>query len=281
MKNFEFKRFGRVLSRDIQENRTKNLRAFFSLYVANLAIIGFNFYTPSRYGLPDMDKALGESLLLGKTNGVITMFFFFLFYFVLSQTFSNFRTKQLRISNLMLPATNLEKYLSRVVQSTFVYAVAFCVAFVLADLTRMMLFPLWGHSFGSLVPNMWQGVCDLFSYWCYADFGRSLGGTTVGWFVVFGIAFYLWSFSCYLLGGAFFRKRAFLYTILLLVGSGILLGLAVDFGRNTLGIHFVIVKGTAMPLLACLFGVLTCLNVWLSYRLFKRMQVIPRKILRK
>lgn len=278
MKDFEFKRFGRVLRRDILENRTKTLRAFASLYLANLAVIGFNLYGPSRDGLngfmPGSDFA--EKMLLSKVAAFVLMLFAFVFYFSVSQTFSNLRTKQMRIASLMLPATNLEKYLSRLLQSTLGYAVAFFAAFVLADLTRMLLFPLLGHSFGSLVPYLTESLFNGFP-WTVSQLNETDYGIVGWWWLALGVSYVLWLLSYYLLGSAVFRRRAFLYSLLVLIGAFIAFGLGVDFIHHTMNLR-IRFTAHAVPYVACVLTALACFNVWLSYRLFKRIQVIPRKL---
>lgn len=277
MKHFEFRRFGRILAHDIQENRTKNLRDFAWLYVANFLLIAAYFYTPSREGLDGMPAGLAEDILFSRTNAAVLICFTLVSYYAMSRVFSNFRTKQLRIANLMLPGTNLEKYLSRILQYTVFYVVAFFVAYVLADLTRMLVFPVFGHSFPSLVPNMVEGIADIVSGWHSIYNRTALPGVSAGEIMALSVVANVWSYSCMLLGSAFYRKRAFLYT--LLTGLGIFIAMGV-LGDLFLGnIHFSLEN----PFLwmSVVFGVLACVNVWLSYRLFIRMQVIPYKYLRK
>lgn len=277
MKHFEFRRLGRVLAHDIQENRTKNLRDFAWLYVANFLVIASFFYSPSREGLDAMPAGLAEDILFSRTNAAVLICFSLLSYYAVSRVFSNFRTKQLRIANLMLPGTNLEKYLSRVLQYTVFYVVAFFAAFVLADLTRMLVFPVFGHSFPSLVPNMVEGIGSIVSGWHSINNQGTFPRVSAGEIMLLSVMANVWSYSCMLLGSAFFRKRAFLYTLLTGLGISIAMGVLCDLFLEH--VHFSL--EISLSWISAVFGVLACVNVWLSYLLFTRMQVIPYKYLRK
>lgn len=281
MKNFELKRFGRVLRRDILENRKKTLRSFAALYLANFAVIGSLMYTPTRHGLscPPLYEPFAEQMLLKNVASAVMSLFGVLTFCAISQTFANLRTKQLRIANLMLPATNLEKFLSRLLQSTAGYVAAFFVAFVLADLTRMLLFPLLGHSFGSVVACLVAGLYDNVCWMLSADGFRSSDLGVVRMFWV-GMSFSLWSASFFLLGSAVFRRRAFLYTLLACFALLVVFVLGIDLVIGQMRYAFK-VSPSNVSYVAGLLTALACFNVWLSYRLFCRIQVIPRKLFRR
>ena len=89
------------------------------------------------------------------------------------------------------------------------------------------------------------------------------------------LMFVVWGYSVYMLGGNIWYKNAFIktvaaMTVITILGNVVLFSLISAFGIEVSDQNFAVIVDTAT-------GVLTALsvfNVWLSYRLFRRAQVI-------
>lgn len=70
---------------------------------------------------------------------------------------NDMRTKQERITTLMLPGTNLEKFLSKLTKSLVIFFLLTVIAFLIADVARMIVATLFEHvSSDSLIPYAWS-----------------------------------------------------------------------------------------------------------------------------
>lgn len=273
MNNFDPRRFTLVLKRDLLENRKRYLLGSVAIFLANFLATSFCFYAVSRYGETSSSNTYGNPAL---ARGMAVSLVHFLYWggllFSLSRTFSNLKTKQGRIASLMLPATNLEKYLSRVLIHTLFYTLAFILAAILADLARMGVYSLFPHNYGSILPGLWKEATGDFPLPSHYSPDR----------YCFLVAASAWYYSCYLLGSAGFRKRPFLYTMLCQLLLFLFLGTSMDIARNQISLRMDVLdlnRDLWIWLQCGIFALATLFNVWLSYRLFQRIQVIPRKIL--
>lgn len=111
------------------------------------------------------------------------------------------KDKRRRLSALMLPATAFEKYLSRWFLYTFVFLLAYAVAFVLADLTRAFISSLFDTGVTSIFPYR-----QLTNEMMFPPFFSTGRGT------LFSFSFYFAVQSAYVLGSALWPKNAFVKT---------------------------------------------------------------------
>lgn len=84
------------------------------------------------------------------------------------------KDKRRRLSALMLPATAFEKYLSRWFLYTFVFLLAYALAFVLADLTRAFISSLFDTGVTSIFPYGQLTNETMFPPFSVPDGGHSL-----------------------------------------------------------------------------------------------------------
>lgn len=280
MNSFQIHRFGQVIRRDLTENRKKYLNTLAGMYLACLACICAILYTPCRYHISDpnlqeVEEAFLQSLLQNVGQSIYTIYMFFFFFFI-SETFGVLRTKKERINYLMLPASSLEKFLSRLLIVCVLPIAGFAVAAIAADLTRMLLFiPLKYHIGFSLtaipelleilflktlnpfttVPTQWDDVATvLFVY-----------GTS------------LWQASFILLGSSIFRKRPFVLTLLtqLSVGAFLIYIFSLTLPAS-LNLSDTVFRYLLFAFDATLF-LLAIFNCRLAYRNFRRCPVISGK----
>ncbi len=135
MENFNIQRFGNVCSRLVMIRKQEYFRMFLGLMLV------FTFFSvlacnPFKLeALSDEDYKLAFLKISGFI-GVISAI-----YVVLSgaMIISDLKTKQQRIDELALPATNLEKFVARAIGSTLLAVIILVVAFFVADLLQMLI----------------------------------------------------------------------------------------------------------------------------------------------
>ena len=227
---FSFSRFGRVLKRDLIENHKRYLGVFFIMFIVFLA-----------YQLADMKDIIKLSLIriyeqgdymaslatdcLPCFYGVLTLA---LMCAAADMTAVPLRSKTIATNHLMMPASNLEKFLSRALINTVVVIIMAYVALFCADLVRMLCVPLFylKEFYGFTVPRAlvaWaEPLKEIFS-------NGGVGFTVVNgvelrpeWemsmaimSVVFSVLLALYWHSQFILGGCIWRKRALLKMFLI------------------------------------------------------------------
>ena len=166
---------------------------------------------------------------------------------------------------LMLPASNLEKYLMRY-SYWLLLLPSFAGSFVVADLLQYLVNWLLGHESRMLVMQ-YMGSPQLH----IGDVPRPLGICIVLTFV--------WLHSCYAVGATFFRshKYSWILTSATLIVLGVILGALWPHDEIARSIS----SDTAINLVRLwdvIYIFLIALNFWLSYRFFCRQQVIGKYV---
>ncbi len=273
MNNFNTKRFIQTLKWSAQATKkeiTTIAGCMFFLYLMPfiMSVIG-------THGEPDI--VVDSSI----HNATIACTFFFGVYTMISGCWimNNMKTKEQRITFKMLPASDLEKFIVRVLYITVVWVLVGTVTFCLADLCHMLICLISGsHGAYSTIPevlNMWFGPSNTHSMRMTAWGINFFAG------VMAVNAWAFWAHSFYVLGGAFFRRRQFILTSCAHFALGILsliiisyipkesIFLSVEKSQNL--VNTIAYVYTAVAIMVGL------LNWWLTYRLFKRSQVINNK----
>lgn len=271
MKNFDINRFGSVLKWNALMTKKEIL--------TNTASMTFAFVVLAVVQV--MSSRNESDMVVADNFNSFTSFALFVFLIICSiggcWIFNNMKTKEQRITFKMLPATDLEKFVARALYATIVWWLMAFVAFCLADLFRMLVSLIAGIDIvKSAIPDF---LNMLFGG---NDHNISIFGETDMTYVLpltfAANAWAFWVHSLYILGGALFRRRQFVLTTL----AHCIIGLAftpiiVDFvdslDKATAEQMFCIVMWTA----GSVFTLLFLLNWWLSYRIFRRMQVINNK----
>ncbi|MDO4160802.1 MAG: hypothetical protein Q4D41_10135 [Prevotellaceae bacterium] len=190
--------------------------------------------------------------------------------------FNNMNTKEKRLMFKMLPSSDRYKFLSCFLIYTVVWVIGVVVAFVTADLLGMLLRQLW---YGDYICSGTAILLDK-AYW--TDHIHFLSEN-----VPTGIALLLLAAgtillnSIYALGGTFFSKAKFLFTsliILILFIIAITMNISIDPERlSNIVIDIHVDKTIEACIASAVCLIIAVFNYWLSYRLFKRMQVINNK----
>ena len=141
MSNFNTKRFIQTFKWSMlatKKEMTTIAGCMFFLY-----LMPFIISVMSSHGKPDI---IVEHNIHGAT---ITCISFFTFYIMISGCWilNNMKTKEQRITFKMLPASDLEKYLSRVIYITVVWFAIGILTYFLADICRILM-DLMSDSFG-------------------------------------------------------------------------------------------------------------------------------------
>ena len=263
MKNFDINRFGKVMSRLILVRRRSIIKLFAGFLIGFfvIAIMFLPFFHWSAMSDDDIRIRLwGISPFI---NVVFAMSFFIIATFIIS----DLGKRQQRINEMMLPATNLEKFLARVILVSVVYPLLIAIAFIAADglqqLTTMLIF--------------YGGRASLVATWY--EYCQSLRIGSPLW-VRAEIVLLTNSFA--LLGGMFFRKAAWLKTLISLFV--IITGIAISLTTFA----YLLYEHTDYELvltddtLSSIIGNLICLGLivlmyWSSYKIYTRLQVINNR----
>ena len=171
-----------------------------------------------------------------------------------------------RISHIMLPATNMEKFLARLI-------IVVCGTIVASYIIYLVLYLLLGIILWISGDIPADAKFNPFAYFNF----RFYGVTRINEFLLplFVFVCALFGFSLYLLGGILWKKKSWIITSIILMPCfilGVTGGYLTVFkniniwcnGDETAGLIFHIVITAAMAVFC----------FWLSYFLFKRMQVV-------
>jgi hypothetical protein len=214
-----------------------------------------------------------------------------------------FKTKGRALNYLVMPASKLEKFLSRAFINIVLVIVMAYVALFLADLVRMLCVPFFEADgfYGFTVHQIFVNLFDPFK--AVFENGNTTNAVIVNGEVLtpvwsFGMCCMavaciilsgLWSHSVFLLGGCIWRKGALIKTIAsALVISLLLLWLIVEcapcidvWAENRLAPWLEQrfeteedILRVGFPIVAFLNLVFTTFNWWLSFRLFSRKQAV-------
>lgn len=267
MNKFSIKRFALVLRRDLSGNRKSYLRYFGLFAIATLLV---EFLVMIDYIIKAFQGC--EGLEIPRTTyfglAVTGLSIFYCYALVgLGFFFSCLNTKAKRSSYLMMPATQNEKFLSRLLICSIVWWMGGLIAFELADITRWALCTLLGISNELLMPHL---------------IGRLVSESNTWDFLAISI-FLALAPSSYLLGSSFFKKNSVLLTTLCMVALGtVFISVAESvfpYAASTIKYetyreaeHAFFTKFYA----ACFFFLWSALNSVWAYHRFRRTQVISR-----
>lgn len=223
-----------------------------------------------------------KDLYLGNVSGLFMFMSFIIFFFCGSRIFINMKTKASRSLFLMLPATNMEKFISRLLYTVVGTSLMIFASWMIADIIQFVfsLFLTPGMQ-GSLVARAFE---ELFlknnfdsSHFVVRN-GTSVLGQTfpVGMFL---LSLTIFTHSFFTLGGTVFRKSATLLTICSSFILMFLMALISSFVDDDVLVHFVqsMEPNTFGWLMVMVLLLLSAFNYWAAYKLFTHMQIINNK----
>ena len=278
---FNMHRFLLVAKRDIMEDWKGNLTKGIGNYALYTIIMISLFINSHSMKFHDFIANMAEWILL---------FTSIVFIFVSSDVLSPLSSKAKRISFLNLPATNLEKFVWRFLYVSVGFLAINLAAIILLDITHYLLLPLFslGEGYANLLtPYLITEIYDRITsiYFNVDGTPIDISAISVTTFLVMS----LWAHSLYLVGGCIWQKHPvlrtvsalfFLFVLMLIVlkmFSPILLDIKpfmTEFFRNNGVKPFVIIVD-------CVIGAFTLLNWWISYRIFRNMQIVNPKLFKR
>lgn len=279
-KVLDFHRLAMVLRWDALSNWKKYVRSTLGLaFVFSFICIFYQFNWRSNGYVTYHDV---KDLYLGSVSGMFMFISFIIFFFCGSRIFINMKTKASRSLFLMLPATNMEKFISRLLYTVLGTSLMIVASWMIADIIQFVfsLFLTPGMQ-GSLVGTAFE---ELFlknnfdsSHFVVRN-GTSVLGQTfpVGMFL---LSLTIFTHSFFTLGGTVFRKSATLLTICSSFILMFLMALISSFVDDDVLVHFVqsMQPNTFGWLMVNVFLLLSVFNYWASYKLFTHMQIINNK----
>ena len=225
------------------------------------------------------------SYIFKHTRGFATIFYLTLFYQA-AEIMSNMRTKESRLSYLVLPATMLEKFVARALSVTAGIVVMLLASSLLAEVVRWAFLPffpsladkfkvfVWAGAWGQIFDSFIGQPKLIINSYAFAPQG------------IMNTILAFWLHSLFILGGNYFGKHAFFKTcgtiisvVLAFIGLGILLDTVEVWNTIRPLIDFLakLSESTTFLIIGFTFFCFTCFNWWLSYRCFTRSQVIKPK----
>lgn len=273
MNNFSFNRFSQALRWVVGVN-FRNLMIWTLGYMVGIFLGEQLFFIFSS----DYDVAN----LLGNISQFCTIFILIALGVGLSTVFYDLNKKTRREAFLMLPASNLEKFLASVVYVSIVWMFFVALSFVAGDTLRMVYRALvngdeWISTVPMVINTIEPGFVDVLS-----SPGSTLEYMVMNTFVL--SALIVWMHSLYLFGGTLFRKYSFVVSTIVLILCMLLLAWLTGHFHLTIftssweGDHYVgQVVGPLAYVLAVVLPLLSVFNYWASFRIFKGMQLITNK----
>lgn len=234
---------------------------------------------------------LGELLFLmfnnigGVSEGWITSTANFFVVFVIigfgictSNIFVGFGKKTNREAFLMMPATNLEKFMAAMVYASLVGFLTIFVAFCLGDTLRMVFRSVvYGDAWLSTIPEL---LIDFTPDAVLSP--HSLGYRLIS--LVFTGTMIVWLHSLYTLGGTLLRKYAFVIASIVFIFSMVCLsylwkvyGFSIFQTNYEHGELVFEEAGIMAYILSVVFVILSVFNYWASFRIFKNFELITNK----
>ena len=223
-----------------------------------------------------METPLAFNNFYGNLAGVALFVGFALMMVAGCSIFKNLLSKQNRITFLSLPASNLEKYISRFIWVNVGYAVMFVIAVIFADLLLALFSLMLGLGVhGSVTVTLFAELFESNTI----SYSRILNP---GYFSVMVCTIMLFMQSSWTLLGTLFRKNAWLWTLCIQVLLGTSWAMAIsgsDSFLSQLWLSFYSTLGRDLFFwMHVILGLAaSALMYWGSYRIFCRMQVINNK----
>lgn len=270
MGNFDIKRFARVA----RWQCAMNLKGVLSFTVGlSFGYLGLLF----TWLYPALKDGVGEGYAsLMHTVEMCTVVYLIAVIVFGTWIFDDVKSKGKLTALKMLPATDLEKYLVRLLSVTLGALVAGIAAFLLADVMRIVVCLVAGVDYVAFCLPDFMAM-----FFANAD----VPGTTAGdgghypaavTFLV--VAWCVWAQSLYVLGGTLLRRYQFAVTSAVHVVLFVALMLIVTSAFGDIDLFLSGERdGGLFYAAGAVFTALAVLNWWLGYKVFSRMQVINDK----
>lgn len=287
MNTFSFNRFGKMLRWVLSVNKRRILYAM-AASVVGVFIAEMILLRMSSYDSP--------FTMLNQYGDVGAAVFAVTSLILVSTIVSGVNEKRKREAFLMLPASNLEKFLALMTYTSVVCVLGVFLAFVLGDSLRMAWFWVSGP-YTEIETSVMGNPVETYYWWSSAIpkmmdnlTPHILEADSCNWFylvmnIVVIAAIAVWTHSLLIIGGTLLRKYSFVASMLVFILFVWLLSWTIHhFGLYLFwsdvwkdGHHYVSEVGILAYVLAILLPVLAVFNYWASFRIFKGFQLITNK----
>ena len=271
METFNIQRFGNVCTRLVMLRK----REYFNIFLAVVLFVGlFCVFTCNPFS-GDAIEPLQYKYLFLQLGMTIYSFSLILITLYGANIIRDLKTKQQRIDELVLPATNLEKFTARVLASTVLILIIIVAGIMVADVLQMLINML-----------LHKGT---FASFCLSSFNVASTELQTSILAIENVLhkpirfmFLLTLISgnaFYLLGGMLFRKTAWLKTTLAVIVISIaLFSMFVGYAYVVYGYtNYVVYMPEWMQdswFNITLLIVQTCACYYFAYRIYCRLQAI-------
>lgn len=269
MSKFNFNRFKMVAKWDALTNKQAYLRGAFGLAIGISLFCVFSFYTfyENWYYNPTTVAATHDTFMKSTALSALIIACIGYFCFV-GNCFHHMQTKLRRETFLMLPASNLEKYLGRFFNISVGGFILCWIAFTVADFIQFL--------FSFIIPPGLHGSLTLSLLGFSGEFKELPTSNIIG-IIVHGSSTFIFVHAFYTLGSTFFRK----YALQLTTCAGLLLiYINLYIFHNNLCINLVNEQDEFFYnrlINAAILLILSAICYFSSYKIFTRMQVINNK----
>ena len=272
MNSFSFYRFGKAL----RWVWSMNFRSLM-MWTTGFSLVIFFAEMMIWY----LNKGMTTQNIVGIILLFITIFFMIGVGASISSMFLEINKKPRREAFLMLPASNLEKFLSVVLYFTVAWTVCIFLSIAVGDTLRMVFRSLVsGDEWISCLPRFVDSFAPSFLYRSIYDYTLSYKVMQV--VVLTGMI--LWTNSFYTLGATLLRKYTFVLTSIAYMIIVAIFGNVVSYYQMEMfhavwiGDHYVSQEvGTLGYVLAVVLPLLAVINYWASFHIFKGFQLITNK----
>ena len=277
MKQFDMTRFGRVLKLDFFEGRKAMMWGALCMVLLYLFFFWFAHeigFHDSRFDYeqnPETRMMMRVSAIC-EAVGVFSVMAMYIFFLISASTlYRGEQKKQQRIAWLMLPASNMEKFLSRWIYLLVFSLVGGLLSFFVADLIHMAYLTMTDYPVQSAADDFFK----IFPHTRTFPSGEYTGDNPLSVTSQYTALIAIHAF--FLLGGVFFRKFHFIATsAVVVIAFACIVATANMLGyRDTPVAHDEVTKQIIFWIIAN--SGLIALFTWLAYWLFCRWQVVTHK----
>lgn len=271
METFNIQRFGNVCTRLVMLKK----REYFNIFLAITLFVALSCIFACNPFSGEAKEALEYAYSFFQVVGSIYVFAVVLIIVNGANIIRDLKTKQQRIDELVLPATNLEKFTARVLASTVLVLILAAAGIVAGDILQMLInMLLHKGTFGSISLYATKQMYSMMETNILAI--ENVAHKPIRFMFVLTL---ISSNAFYLLGGMLFRKTAWLKTTLAVIVISIaLFSMFVGYAYVVYGYtNYVVYMPEWMQeswFNITLLIVQTCACYYFAYRIYCRLQAI-------
>lgn len=286
MNTFSFNRFGKMLRWVLSVNQRRILYAVagsvVGVFMAEMILLKMSsFDTPFR--------------MLNQYGDVGAAVFAVASLILVSTIVSGVNEKRKREAFLMLPASNLEKFLALMTYTSVVCVLGVFLAFVLGDSLRMAWVWVSGP-YTEIESSVMGNPVETYYWWSSAIpemvnrlTPHVLEADSCNWFylvmyIVVIAAIAVWTHSLLIIGGTLFRKYSFVISCIIFILFWVIFVKTTHYFELSMftstwenGRYVDGEIGVPAYVLAILLPLLAVFNYWASFHIFKNFQLITNK----